>query len=74
MSAMPTDDFERTMKELLKTAEIEVKSESNQEQLPQVHALNSLKEIVKSVITNMKVDAYIPQCFEVVGQCLGSSM
>ncbi|RKF60261.1 Uncharacterized protein OnM2_052010 [Erysiphe neolycopersici] len=73
MSAISRSDFENTIKKLLEIARNEINSELDQEQLPQVHALNSLKDIVKSVTTNTKVGLYISECLEVVGMCLNSS-
>ncbi|POS83999.1 hypothetical protein EPUL_003568 [Erysiphe pulchra] len=74
MSAISRSDFENTIKKLLEIAGSETYSELDQEQLPQVHALNSLKEIVKSVSTNARVGLYISECLGVVGMCLNSSV
>ncbi|TQS37652.1 hypothetical protein Golomagni_01867 [Golovinomyces magnicellulatus] len=72
IAVLPKSEFEKTINKLLQITRNEINSNVDQEQLPQVHALNSLKEIVKSVTTSSKVDAHISACFEVVGQCLNS--
>ncbi|RKF59454.1 tRNA -methyltransferase non-catalytic subunit TRM732 [Golovinomyces cichoracearum] len=72
IAVLPKSEFEKTINKLLQITRNEINSNVDQEQLPQVHALNSLKEIVKSVTTSSKVDAHISACLEVVGQCLNS--
>ncbi|KAI1004258.1 hypothetical protein K3495_g3956 [Podosphaera aphanis] len=74
MSALPATDFEKNIRKLLQISRREVENLNfDQEQLPQVHALNSLKDLIKSVTTSARVDAHISECFEVVGQSLSSS-
>ncbi|CAD6505358.1 BgTH12-00849 [Blumeria graminis f. sp. triticale] len=73
MSVMAKNDFEKTFIKLLKISESETEYLGvDQEQLPQVHALNCLKEVIKSTSTSSKVNAYISESFEVVGKNIGS--
>ncbi|CCU81674.1 HEAT repeat protein [Blumeria hordei DH14] len=73
MSVMAKNDFEKTFIKLLKISENETQYLGvDQEQLPQVHALNCLKEVIKSTSTSSKVNAHISDSFEVVGKNIGS--
>ncbi|KHJ32931.1 putative heat repeat protein [Erysiphe necator] len=74
ISAIPRSGFEDAIVKLLQIAKTNTNSNLDQERLPQVHALNSLKEIFKSVTTSAKVGPYISGCLEVVGLCLNSQV
>ncbi|KAH8653169.1 putative death-receptor fusion protein-domain-containing protein [Tricladium varicosporioides] len=44
------------------------------EQLPEVHALNTLKEIFKSSHIRRKADSHVTDCFQIAASCLGSKV
>lgn len=78
LSADPTSPpFERVIQDLTDIAKKEAfVSETDGSNLPQVHALNSLKDVMKSsqLAQLGKVEEHIPKCLELAAGCLKSEV
>jgi hypothetical protein len=74
MSAQATvPSFDQVMAELMTLADHPVQSSViDSTNLPQVHALNSLKEIFKSTNLGKRSEEYIAECFELAVNSLRS--
>lgn len=74
MAAQATvPSFEQVMAELMSMAGHPVESSAIDEtNLPQVHALNSIKEIFKSTNLGKRSEGYIAECFELAVKSLRS--
>lgn len=46
----------------------------DEEQLPQVHAMNSIKDIFKSATLGKQADMYVTDCFVIATDSLKSNM
>ena len=46
----------------------------DEEQLPQVHAMNSIKDIFKSATLGKQADMYVTDCFIIATDSLKSNM
>lgn len=67
--------FPRAMKELIEEALVEAKSENIEEsRLPQVHALNCIKEIFTTSRLSVASEVYIGQGLELAARTLNSNM
>jgi hypothetical protein len=65
--------FEDIMTDLISITRIPVKiSETDQTNLPQVHAMNSLKEVFKSSILGKKAEGRLAECLELAADRLNS--
>jgi hypothetical protein len=51
-----------------------VSSGKDEEQLPQVHAMNSIKDIFKSATLGRQADMYVTDCFIIATDSLKSDM
>ena len=67
--------FPRAMEDLIAEASVEAKSENIEEsRLPQVHALNCIKEIFTTSKLSVASEAYIGQGLELAARTLSSNM
>ena len=67
--------FEDVIDELKVLARKPVKlSKLDETNLPQVHAMNCLKEIFKSSILGKKPDSHIAECLQIAADSLNSEM
>ena len=68
-SRSPT--FGEVTKELLRIASLPVPTTDDDEtKLPQVHALNSLKEAIKGAITGKLAESHLADCMKVAASSL----
>ena len=76
LSADPTESrFAQAIKDLESEARANTRSLSVSEgELPQVHALNSLKDIFRTTKLGQSSEQYIERGFDLVGHCLNSDM
>lgn len=69
------DLFPRAMKDLIAEASVEARSENIEEsRLPQVHALNCIKEIFTTSRLSVASEPYIGQGLELAARTLNSNM
>jgi hypothetical protein len=75
MAANPGKLFSRAMSDLVAEASVEAKSANIEEsRLPQVHALNCIKEFFTTSRLNVASEAYIGQGLELAARTLNSNM
>jgi hypothetical protein len=75
MAADPGKLFSRAMSDLVAEASVEAKSANIEEsRLPQVHALNCIKEFFTTSRLNVASEAYIGQGLELAARTLNSNM
>ena len=51
-----------------------ISSGKDEEQLPQVHAMNSIKDVFKSATLGKQADMYVTDCFIIATDSLKSNM
>ena len=51
-----------------------ISSGKDEEQLPQVHAMNSIKDVFKSATLGKQADMYVTDCFVIATDSLKSNM
>jgi len=67
--------FEDVMTDLISISKIPVKiSKTDQTNLPQVHAMNSLKEVFKSSTLGKKAEGRLTECLELAAGRMNSEM
>lgn len=70
-----TPAFQDVMSELMSLARRPVElSEKDETNLPQVHAINCLKEIFKSSSLGKRAESYIAECLQLAADSLNSQM
>jgi len=70
-----TPAFEDVMIDLTSLARLPVKrSETDQTNLPQVHAMNCIKEIFKSSTLGKRSEGRLAECLELAADSLNSEM
>lgn len=73
--AADSELFSCAMKDLIRESLIEAQSTNIEEsRLPQVHALNCLKEFFTTSRLSVVSEAYIGQCLELAAKTLNSKM
>lgn len=71
----PKPNFGNVMKELSVLARRPIElSEKDETSLPQVHAMNCLKEIFKSSLLSTKAEPHIAECLQLAADSLNSEM
>ena len=75
LAADPSMFFSRAMSDLISEASVEAKSTNIEEsRLPQVHALNCIKEFFTTSRLNVASEPYIGQGLELAARTLNSNM
>jgi hypothetical protein len=68
----PIPNFEEIMADLKLQAQSPIIAESAEQNLPQVHALNGLKDTFKNSVVRKRADGHVLECLRMASDALNS--
>jgi len=70
----PSPNFEGIMTDLKLQARSPIIAESTEQNLPQVHALNGLKDTFKNSAVRKRAESHVLECLRIASDALNSEM